>query len=245
MSTESIFADGQTPPVEPVVEPNPAPVVSNVPQELAELVGDGKKYKTVEEAIKSVVPAQKHIQTLEQELADLRVKAAKVAATEELLEEIRKQGITPAATQTPQTNGTSPQVTPVDIDKKVEEILNRKAMAAVQATNRQAVIQAFEQAYGKEGGEAAYVKLAQENNLPLGELNRLAVTSPEAVLRLAGIKKATSVVHPSSSVNTSGALSERNEEELSAKVKMVGSSTKDVTAAWHRAGQKVQQKLKQ
>ena len=38
--------------------------VFQIPTEAAELVGDGKKYSSVEDALKSVPHAQKHIQTL-------------------------------------------------------------------------------------------------------------------------------------------------------------------------------------
>ncbi len=68
-----------------------------IPTEAADFVGDGKKYNSVEDALKSVPHAQKHIQTLESELAAAREELAKRRTTEELLDEI-KSGIQPQAT---------------------------------------------------------------------------------------------------------------------------------------------------
>ena len=69
MSNENIF-DNQTPDnQEPVV--NLAPQFQ-IPTEASELVGAGKKYQSVEDALKSVPHAQKHIQTLENELANVK-----------------------------------------------------------------------------------------------------------------------------------------------------------------------------
>ena len=76
--------------------------------------------------------------------------------------------------------------------------------------------------------------------MPVEQLNTLAVTSPEAVLKLAGIKKPASVGKPTSTVNTQGSFSQP-QTELSAKVPLVGASTKDVLNAWRIAGIKAQQ----
>ena len=65
-----------------------------IPTEASELVGSGKKYTSVEDALKSVPHAQKHIQTLESELATLKEELTKRRTTEELLDEI-KSGIQP------------------------------------------------------------------------------------------------------------------------------------------------------
>ena len=58
-----------------------------IPTELAEFVGEGKKYQTVEDALKSIPHAQSHIQKLEEEMKQAREELAKRKAAEELLEE--------------------------------------------------------------------------------------------------------------------------------------------------------------
>lgn len=68
MSEQTIF-NGEVDQTPPVVTSPPPPVV---PTELQELVGQGKKYATLDDAIKSVPHAQTHIAKLEQEAAQLR-----------------------------------------------------------------------------------------------------------------------------------------------------------------------------
>ena len=76
--------------------------------------------------------------------------------------------------------------------------------------------------------------------MPVEQLNTLAVTSPEAVLKLAGIKKPVNLGKPTSTVNTQGSFSQP-QGELSAKVPK-GASTKDLVNAWKIAGEKVKQR---
>src|SRR5512139_770657 len=115
MTTETIF-EGATTPVETVVTPS-----SQLPQELAELVGDGKKYKSVDDALKSVPHAQKHIQTLEEENARIKAELDKRRTAEELLADIRS-GMTEGVTATTVT----PQVTSDTVEQTVAKLLAQK-----------------------------------------------------------------------------------------------------------------------
>ena len=49
----------------------------SIPTEAAEFVGQGIKYQSVEDALSSVPHAQKHIQTLESELAEVKEELVK------------------------------------------------------------------------------------------------------------------------------------------------------------------------
>lgn len=234
--SETIFKADQAPEA-PVVE-NPAPA-STLPQEVAEFVGEGKKYKTAEEALKSIPHAQSHIQKLEEELAKQREELARAKAMDELLEEMRRQG-QQAPAQVPQAPAKG-QAPDVDIDSKVEAILARKQAEVEAKANAQAVINAFQKAFGDEA-EQRFVKLSQEVGLPVDYLNNLSMTSPEAVLKLAGLKKEQgTVAKPSSTINTEGSFNTQT-QELSAKVPLVGATTKDVLNAWRIAGEKVKQR---
>lgn len=235
MSEPSIFTGDQ--PVEPVVQ-SPVPPTPTVPPEVAEFVGEGKKYKSMEDALKSIPHAQTHIQKLEEELAAQRMELEKSKAMEELLKEFKQQSAA--------TPSTEPQVqqqpnSPVDVTKVVEEALARKEAERLAQANASAVISAFNAAFGSEG-PAKYEKLAEETGMPLAYLNNLAKTAPEAVLKLAGLtkKSATSVPHSAPSINPSAV---QTGGEVSAKVKMVGSSSKDVLQAWKNAGVKAANKF--
>lgn len=235
MSENNIFSPDQG--AEGVV-PNPPQVDIPLPPEVQEFVGEGKKYKSLQDALKSIPHAQTHIQRLEQELTEAKTAAAKAIAMEELLEEINKSKVQPTPQATPASSG----VQDVDLDSVVEQALARKEAQKVAQANAQKVINAFQAKFGEQS-EAQFIKLAEENGLPISYLNTLAQTSPQAVLKLAGMvqEQPKSVPHASSSVKTEGQFNHNN-QELSAQVPLVGASTKDVLNAWKIAGLKAQQK---
>lgn len=225
--SETIFDADQAP-----VTPETPPATPAIPPEVAEFVGEGKKYRSTEDALKSIPHAQTHISKLEQELAQHKEELAKARAMEELLKEF-KQGQHVETPQAPQVPAATPS-DPVDIDKKVEEILSRKQAQAVAQQNVSKVLGAFQQQFGEQAKER-YTKLAEEVGLPVSQLNALASSSPEAVLKLAGIKQAQPVTKPTSSVVTPNTP---NGELPSARVKP-GATTKDLVNAWKAAGQKI------
>lgn len=232
--SESIFGADPAPVVSET--PSPAPV-DQLPPEVADLVGEGKKYRNAADALQSIPHAQKHIAKLEEEAESLRRELDKAKAMEDLLEEFKRQGSVPAS-MSPQASAPASK-DPVDIDSKIEEILQRKQAETVARQNANSVVDAFQKAYGTDA-ETRFVGLSKEVGLPVEQLNQLAMTSPEAVLKLAGISKQSAVAKPTSSVNTSGQFN-GTQQELSAKVSMVGASTKDVLNAWRNAGLKAQQ----
>lgn len=237
MSQESIFS-GATPPVEEV-KPNPDTQTQVVPQELVELVGEGKKYKTVDEALKSVPHAQTHIARLEAELAEKNEALAKAKAVEDLLEELKKSGQAPTPAQQQQIEAV--KLDPNEIAKTVDQVVERRL--AIQEANRRAqintssVVNAFTQKFGNDS-EKEYIKIAEESGLSIEALNRLAATSPAAVLRLAGIQHSPEVQHTpgktSGSVNTEAFRSQQPQGQLqSARVQ--GGKTSDLVSAWRAA----------
>lgn len=207
---------------------------STVPQELVELVGEGKKYKSIDDALKSVPHAQTHISKLESELAQLKEEVSKRKAAEQILEEIK------ASSNNQSTTTTVPSGVTEDIVKQlVQQQLTETEQTKVRQSNVTSVVNKFKEKFGDKS-EETYTKLASDTGLSIAQLNTLAATSPSAVLKLAGLdsSKTTPVVtHPTSSINTEGFKPTGN-TELSAKVR-TGASTKELVAAWRNAGQKV------
>jgi hypothetical protein len=233
MTDSSIFS-GSTEPVAPAAPSSPA---LNIPTEIAELVGEGKKYKSVEDALKSVPHAQQHIQTLEEENARIKAELATRRTTEDILEEI-KSGVQPAQSQA--AAGVQTQ----DVADVVTQVLAQRDAKSKAEANIDKVVSSFQSVYGdKEKAEAMYVKVAEESGLSVIALNKLAATSPDAVLKLAGITKKpeTPAGKVSSSVNTE-AFSHVPQGDLSAKVKMVGASTKDIKQAVQNAREIINKK---
>lgn len=234
MSEPNIFNGdpdkGTTPEAPAVTTQEPS-----IPPELVELVGAGKKYATVEAALKALPHSQTHISKLEAELASLRDEVSKRKTAQELLDEI-KSGI-PQGETTPK-DGLSQDV----VVQLVEKVISQKEQKQAAQSNIGKVVSTFRDAF-KDKAEEQYNKLAQDAGLSVAELNRLAATSPMAVLKLAGINQAPVTPTPgkvTSDVNTV-ALGTQSNQELSAKVK--GTSTKDVVDAWRIAGEKARKAL--
>lgn len=231
MTTDTVFAASATTEVTPVVTTTPS---TTLPPEVSEFVGTGKKYSSVEDALKSVPHAQKHISTLEVELAQVKEELTKRRTTEELLAEIKSSGIPNVDTTT------KPGVTPDQIEQLVNQSLAQKEIQNKAKDNVNKVTSAFTEKYG-EKAEEIYIKIAKESGLTIKDLNNLAATSPSAVLILAGLdpKRDTSVpAKVTGSVNTESMRPNSDPTALSARVGNKG-STKALVDAWKIAGQKI------
>lgn len=215
----------------PVVNPAAVPTI---PPEVSELVGQGKKYATVEEALKSVPHAQNHIKTLTEELQAAKAELEKRRTAEQLLDEI-KSGIKPAE------QPSSSSITPDSVAQLVEQAISKQQQELIASRNVEQVTSSLTAKYGDKA-EEAYISLAKENGISVQQLNLLSKTSPAVVLKLAGlstVKQPTQGGKIENDVNlnsfSQGTVDTSN---LSAKIKP-GASTKDVLAAWKIAGQKV------
>lgn len=227
MTEETIFENSQ-----PVVPDTPltSPLL---PTEVADLVGEGKKYKSVDEALRSVPHAQKHINTLEQELSQLKEELTKRKTTEELLDEVKSGFL---------KGETTPSVG-YDQDKILEtvsKVLEAKEAQKTASLNVNQVISAFNAKFGEQGPDM-YKRLAAESGLTIANLNNLAANSPQAVLKLAGLTEKASIPGKiQSSINTES-LPSGQQGVLSSRVQ--GRTTKDMVSAWKTAGEQVQKTL--
>jgi vacuolar-type H+-ATPase subunit I/STV1 len=214
------------------VQENDATPQFTIPTEVVDFVGNGKKYQSVEDALKSVPHAQKHIQTLESELANLKEELTRRKTAEELLDEI-KSGVLPEQTT---------QAVEFDQDRLtqiVEQTLTNKERQRLAQLNAKSVADKFTEQFG-EKAEEVYNTIARESGLSVQDLNKLASTSPNAVLKLAGLTKGATTSKSSGTINTESLNANRTPEQLSARVPK-GATTKDLVNAWKIAGEKVKQ----
>lgn len=231
MSEESIFSQTEASEVE---VQNPEPQFT-LPQEVAELVGDGRKYKSVEDALKSVPHAQSHIHKLEEEMQAMRDELTRRKTAEELLEEFR---VPEQREATPQA-GLDPQSLAALVDKTLDQREAKKK----QQGNIQAVVQSFNEKFGEKAPEM-YAKIAADNGLSVQFLNSVAATSPAAVLKLAGLEgqRQSTPSKPTGSVNTEALSQNTNHAAPSAKLPKAA-TTKDLVNAWRNAGDAVRKEL--
>lgn len=230
MTEQTVFSPDQATTTAPEVV-TPVTQAPSIPTELVELVGAGKKYSTLDDALKSVPHAQKHISTLEQELADARAELTKRKTAEELLADIQR-GISTQGVTTPNVDLTQDVVSGI-----VKNVINQEKQKEVADLNVKEVINAFQSNFG-EKSEEVFIKLASENGLTVAQMNSLAATSPKALLKLAGLTdQRKTPPHMNSSVNTTS-LSPQQPKAASA-VLPKGATSKDVLSAWEVAKQQV------
>lgn len=184
--TDNIFNNADqattTPEITPQTTTTPqAPVI---PPELSEYVGVGKKYASIDEVYKAFPNAQKHISTLESDLAAAREELAKRKTAEELLNDIQAGLVTPPAATTV-VEAQQPQ----DISAIVRNELVKKQKEDVALSNQVAVVAEFQKLYGDKA-QIEFEKIAVDLGVPITSLNQLAATSPTAVYKLAGIQAA-------------------------------------------------------
>lgn len=245
MSEENIFnGQGADAPKDQAGTPQPAetnPVQQPViPQELADWVGPGKKYASVDEVYKAFPNAQNHIQTQQQKIAELEAELNKRKSAEEVLQEIRSR----------ETEQQKPTSQGVEVNEQVlSEIVDRRLDMRSKQQIAQDNLKVFKEQFGSVYGDKAadmYTNLSKETGLSFDELNAMASKSPQAVLKMAGVnqpKAKTSFASVEGSVNTQ-ALSANapKTDQLSARVSPYANS-RELADGWRRAGEIVKQKL--
>lgn len=227
--SDNIFQETAATTATPETTPTPAAIA--VPDEAATLIGEGKKYASVEAALKALPHAQNHIYTLESELKDLREKLNKAAKADEVYKAVVEQ------TQ-------KPQATPVDeatlstiIEKKLQE---QKALEAAQQ-NMQAFKSAMTAKFGDKAAEV-YEAKAKELGIGMGFLNDLVAKSADAGKSLFGLQAKDKALPTSAvgSINTS--VLQNTQQPIQTKTVMGGASTSDMISAWRAAKEMVANK---
>jgi len=172
--TDNIFESADQPTTETttnISQPQP-----EIPPELTELVGVGKKYSNLNEVYKAFPHAQQHIANLEEENKKIKEELEKRKSAEEVLADLQQN----FTTNQPETK----QVMP-DISSLVRKELEKVATETQSKQNQNQVVTEFNTRFGEKAQEQ-FNKLAAELNVSVSNLNQLAATSPKALFKLAG-----------------------------------------------------------
>jgi len=194
--TDNVFesADQQTPTEEPVN--NAAP---SVPEELTDLIGEGKKYKSMDDALRSIPHAQTHISRLEQELSELKEDLGKRLNAEEALNKILEARKSSDSQEHPPAD-----ITPDALKDLVKSTYKEISDDERKAQNITAVSQRVVEAWG-EKANATLQQKADELGVSVEFLQDTASHSPKAfynLIGLTGTHKQESPAARQSSVNT-------------------------------------------
>lgn len=223
--TDNIFQG--TDQVQTIQETTPVvtatPQTPEIPPELAEFVGVGKKYSSLSDVHKAFPHAQQHINTLEQENARIKAELEKRRTAEELLNDIQN-----SLTQAPATTGI-PTISANDISQLVRAELEKKSVEDVAKQNQFTVVQEFTKKFG-EKAQAEFEKIAADLGVPVTSLNALASTSPKAVFKLAGIDSAPSATQSGSLQSDVSTVSTNTQNDVSIRVPLNGGAREDAAA---------------
>jgi len=186
-------------------QPNPN---SGTDDLLAELVGEGKKFKTVNDLARSKVEADRFIEQLKSESAEMRAQMTKLEGTATKQRTI--EDILNAVKEVRGDEGNQPPVTTEDIlkaiDHRVLQLDHEKSRRANAEVAQSELLKRFK---GDEAKAKEFIRTeAQRVGLTPSELKGLSETSPEAFKRILGLSNPTgSGTGPSfnSEVNTSSA----------------------------------------
>lgn len=174
---------------------------------LADLVGEGKKFKSVEDLAKGKVESDKFIEKLTEELAEMRKELSGLASVNQTVEELKRlRNHSDAGTPTPA----------VDPDQLISEMEKRLDARTEQRNKEQNLIEADRMIVEIfKGDREASTKFLRDKAKELGVgvewLTDLASNSPKAALNLLGLNvpaapTAGDKTKVTSSVNTSATL---------------------------------------
>lgn len=147
------------------------------------LVGEGKKYGTVEDLAKAMVHGQAHITKLETEATTFKDSQTKQTSIDEILAAIKANGSTdqtPADNQTPADQQKPDTGDTVDIAQQIKTAMAEQAQTNSAVANTQLVTDSLSKSLGTRANEV-YTAVGKDLGVNLDELSK---TSPEAVIKL-------------------------------------------------------------
>lgn len=152
---------------------------------LEALVGDGKKFRTVEDLAKGKAESDRYIATLTAQLDEARTEVQKRIALEDLKTAILERDNNNNQTlPTPVVQGTV-----VDADS-IEELISKHLTAAeankIKTANEQIVADTLTNTFGANA-RAELIRTSKEVGLSIKELEDLGQRNPNALFKLVGI----------------------------------------------------------
>ena len=171
-----------------------SPASTQTTGSVEELVGEGKKFATVEDLAKGKAEADIFIEQLKKEQAELRSDLDQRLSAQDLLEEIRKEREAQlSASNSPAQENTTPSLGTDDIANLVKNTVKQLGVQETAEQNILAVDIKMKELFGDKAQEVMIQK-AKENEVSVDFLKDAAAKSPKAffnVLGLANQKPAT------------------------------------------------------
>lgn len=183
---------------------------------LETLVGEGKKYKTVEELAKAYLHADQTIAQRNREHEELRVELAARQSVEELLQKASTPN--PATQPEPEAHQPAkPALTADELAALVRNEISKTSQEAQTASNVNTVASKLIEIYGDEAKANAYVRQrAAELGVSVEFLQDAAAKSPKAFFTVIGLDEKAVNASPTRSDVNPQAFSQSNPGQVKA-----------------------------
>lgn len=175
---------------------------------LEALVGDGKKFKSVEDLAKGKAEADRYIENLTSKLDELKKDLEQRQSMAEYLDQIRGQAKPDPVSHQVDPNQVPPAANSSDLEKTLEELLARREQQKAHESNMDRVKRVLNENFQDQANIAINHK-AQQLGMSVKKLQELAADAPSAFFNLMGIQEDTSrtpsgIPAPRTSVNSTG-----------------------------------------
>lgn len=157
------------------------------------IVGEGKKFKTVEDLARSAVEKDQYISQVEGENGQLREEIKRVGRIEDRVDELtnKMKETREQPNQRPEEH-TTPALTPEKVTELVENVVTQREVRNTARENRAVANQELVKAFGSADKAREVVKTrSTEMGMTLAALGAIAEQSPTAFLRLVGTQGQT------------------------------------------------------
>lgn len=162
----------------------PVAPVQNTEVAVADLVGEGKKYKSPDDLAKAKLHADRHIEELQESLAALKQELNTRITMEEFVTKVSSQNDLQTAV-VPEVGTVAPANTDNLTREQVLEMFKNEEAKKVRATNTRYVQQELAKKFGGD-----YLNSLNEKTSELGmtpaQVQEMAATAPKALLALFG-----------------------------------------------------------
>lgn len=176
---------------------------------VSELVGEGKKFKSIEDLAKGKYHSDVTIQTMKQQLDELKKELGTRTSLEAFLDQMKAEKGGQVETPPPSTPQGGQQGNELDdssLEAKLAELLEKKEAAKKAESNIDRVTRVMREQFGDQAGQVINHK-AKELGMTPKRLQELAQEAPDAFFRLTGVSEAPQGSSPSvpvSAINSFG-----------------------------------------
>lgn len=174
----------------------PVDVTNDEPVTFEALVGEGKKFKTSDDLAKAKAESDRFIQRLQKEAEELRREVASKQTIDEVLTRVREMSNPPQVQQPPVTPPVNLDTgSNENIESVVAKLLEQRKSEDRIRSNTDAVQTVLQEKFGADA-QIHLNKKAQELNVSLDYLRRIASESPKAFFSLIGVSEERQVSQP-------------------------------------------------